>query len=165
MLADTRIPRVHVPHRTEGSHHDIKTSRSTRSAESPHNIGGLPVVAQIDIRIGVALAPAVLPSRILTAHHRRDGHICRRNRRHSLVSTHTDGRNEKYSSIVPPQPKGEFHHERHTHLSRPTAAIDSLHMHDFVLLIVGLGMSLFANLMLRFTISMWMLDETNLAAA
>ena len=38
-------------------------------------------------------------------------------------------------------------------------------MHDFVLLIVGLGMSLFANLMLRFTISMWMLDETNLAAA
>lgn len=36
---------------------------------------------------------------------------------------------------------------------------------DFVLLVAGLGISLFANLMLRFAMSMWVFDETGSAAA
>ncbi|NMM97797.1 MFS transporter [Bifidobacterium olomucense] len=40
-----------------------------------------------------------------------------------------------------------------------------LHVRDFYLLVAGLGISLFANLMLRFAMSMWVLDETGSAAA
>ena len=40
-----------------------------------------------------------------------------------------------------------------------------LRTRNFALLIAGLGISLFANLMLRFAMSMWVLDETGSAAA
>ncbi|KAA8815310.1 MFS transporter [Bifidobacterium callitrichos] len=46
--------------------------------------------------------------------------------------------------------------------SRPT---DPLRTRDFALLIAGLGISLFGNLMLRFAMSMWVLDETGSAAS
>ncbi|PJM77396.1 MFS transporter [Bifidobacterium felsineum] len=42
---------------------------------------------------------------------------------------------------------------------------DPLRVRDFYLLVAGLGISLFANLMLRFAMSMWVLDETGSAAA
>lgn len=44
-------------------------------------------------------------------------------------------------------------------------AADPLRTRDFRLLVAGLGISLFANLMLRFAMSMWVLDETGSAAA
>ena len=43
-------------------------------------------------------------------------------------------------------------------------AADPLRTRDFRLLVAGLGISLFANLMLRFAMSMWVLDETGSAA-
>ena len=43
--------------------------------------------------------------------------------------------------------------------------VDPLRTRDFTLLIAGLGISLFGNLMLRFAMSMWVLDETGSAAA
>lgn len=52
-----------------------------------------------------------------------------------------------------------------TSLTLPTAPTDPLHSRNFVLLLAGLGISLFANLMLRFAMSMWVLDETGSAAA
>ncbi|PWG64748.1 MFS transporter [Bifidobacterium callitrichidarum] len=48
---------------------------------------------------------------------------------------------------------------------RMNQAADPLHVRDFHLLVAGLGISLFANLMLRFAMSMWVLDETGSAAA
>lgn len=44
-------------------------------------------------------------------------------------------------------------------------AADPLRTRDFRLLVAGLGISLFANLMLRFAMSMWVLDKTGSAAA
>ena len=44
-------------------------------------------------------------------------------------------------------------------------AANPLRTSNFALLIAGLGISLFANLMLRFSMSMWVLDETGSAAA
>ncbi|NEG54437.1 MFS transporter [Bifidobacterium platyrrhinorum] len=44
-------------------------------------------------------------------------------------------------------------------------ATNPLRTRDFHLLVAGLGISLFANLMLRFAMSMWVLDETGSAAA
>ncbi|KFI97483.1 MFS transporter [Bifidobacterium stellenboschense] len=54
--------------------------------------------------------------------------------------------------------------EHTTQLQRGQVA-DPLHARDFYLLVAGLGISLFANLMLRFAMSMWVLDETGSAAA
>lgn len=42
---------------------------------------------------------------------------------------------------------------------------DPLRSRSFALLLAGLGISLFGNLMLRFAMSMWVLDETGSAAA
>ena len=53
----------------------------------------------------------------------------------------------------------------HAHSSHPTPLTDPLRTRDFTLLIAGLGISLFGNLMLRFAMSMWVLDETGSAAA
>ncbi|KAB7788501.1 MFS transporter [Bifidobacterium cebidarum] len=48
---------------------------------------------------------------------------------------------------------------------RTVRSSNPLRTRDFVLLVAGLGISLFANLMLRFAMSMWVLDETGSAAA
>ena len=47
----------------------------------------------------------------------------------------------------------------------PAVPVSPLRTRNFALLIAGLGISLFANLMLRFAMSMWVLDETGSAAA
>ena len=49
--------------------------------------------------------------------------------------------------------------------AEPAVPVSPLRTRNFSLLIVGLGVSLFANLMLRFAMSMWVLDETGSAAA
>ncbi|MBT1166889.1 MFS transporter [Bifidobacterium simiarum] len=54
---------------------------------------------------------------------------------------------------------------KHTAQPSMNQAADPLHVRDFYLLVAGLGISLFANLMLRFAMSMWVLDETGSAAA
>lgn len=53
----------------------------------------------------------------------------------------------------------------HTTTPQPSRSADPLRTRDFALLITGLGISLFANLMLRFAMSMWVLDETGSAAS
>lgn len=45
-----------------------------------------------------------------------------------------------------------------------TATRSPLISRDFILLVAGQGISLFGNMMLRFAMSMWVLDETGSAA-
>lgn len=52
-----------------------------------------------------------------------------------------------------------------TDSGRRASQSDPLRSRSFALLLAGLGISLFGNLMLRFAMSMWVLDETGSAAA
>ncbi|NMM99729.1 MFS transporter [Bifidobacterium sp. DSM 109958] len=72
------------------------------------------------------------------------------------VSRHTAQRTTEHTTERTPERTGQ---------PRTARAADPLRSRDFRLLIAGLGISLFANLMLRFAMSMWVLDETGSAAA
>ena len=66
-----------------------------------------------------------------------------------ITSIHTVGR---YERIIVTSP--------HPHLNSSPAPHSLLTSRNFILLVAGQGLSLFANTMLRFAMSMWVLDKT-----